>query len=286
MTAIVTPFDTQGELALEHMPALLDLQIRAGIDGVVVCGTNGEGTALSVDERKRVLESVLAHRGGLTVVAGTGATSVTDAQELTRHAAAAGADGALILPPFFVKDPAPEGVAAYFRAVLDCADLPMLLYSIPQMTAVPITDAILDLLVGHPNLAGLKDSAGEWDRTFELITRYPDLRVFPGSDYLAALGYCHGAVGCISGGANAFPEVVAAVRDQPDSAAGGPMSQRAQGRLSVLTDILRRYPFVAVSKSVLAHRGMPRLGVRPSLVNLTPDQEESLLAELRITGFL
>ena len=103
LTAILTPFDAAGNLALPHFPALLDFQQAAGIDGVVVCGTNGEGTSLSVVERKRVLETVMAHRGNLTVIAGTGAASVTDAVDLTRHAAEVGADAALILPSFFFQ---------------------------------------------------------------------------------------------------------------------------------------------------------------------------------------
>src|SRR5262249_16855803 len=105
MPAILTPFDMQGCLALEHTPALLDFQRRAGVDGVVGCGTNGEGTSLSVTERKRVLEVVMEHRGGLTVIVGTGAANVPDAIELTQHAAEVGADAVLVLPPFFYKNP-------------------------------------------------------------------------------------------------------------------------------------------------------------------------------------
>src|SRR2546421_9841701 len=90
LTAILTPFDLEGRLRLEMMPALLDFQRRAGIDGVVVCGTNGEGTSLSVAERKETLETVLEHRGEMSVVAATGAASLTDALELIQHAAAVG----------------------------------------------------------------------------------------------------------------------------------------------------------------------------------------------------
>ena len=286
MTAILTPFDREGRLALEHMPALLDFQRQAGIDGVVVCGTNGEGTSLSVAERKQALESVMEHRGSLTVVAGTGASSVTEAVELTRHAAEVGAAAALVLPPFFIKNPTAPGLANYFRPVLDAADLPILLYSIPQMTAVPIRDDLLDLLVGHPNLVGLKDSQGDWARTQAILTRYPHLLVFPGSDMLAANGWEAGCIGCISGGANAFPEVVAGVRDAYRMYPGGPEVQAAQKRLSALAEITLRYPLIGVSKSVLAHRGLPRLGVRPPLVNLTAAQEEAVLNELRAGGYL
>lgn len=285
LTAILTPFDRHGGLALEHLPALLDFQQRAGVDGVIVCGTNGEGTSLSVEERMRTLEKALAHRGRLRVVAATGAASVTDAVALTRHAADVGADGALVLPPFFFKAPTAQGLAAYFRPVLDVADLPILLYSIPQQSAVAISLDLLDLLAGHPNLSGIKDSSGDWANTQAYLARYPQLRIFAGSDRLAAQSYAQGA-GSISGGANAFPEDVAAVRDAYTADTGGSQTLQAQARLNALADITLRYPLIAVSKSVLAHRGLPRLSVRPPLVDLTPEQEERLLAELRDAHYL
>ena len=185
LTAILTPFNTEGRLILDNIPVLLDFQRAAGMDGVVVCGTNGEGASLSVEERKQVLETVLAHRGSFQVIAATGATSITDALELTKHAADAGADASLLLPPFFFKQPAVDGLVSYFETVLDAVDLPAMLYNIPQMTAVPITNALLDRLAGHPRLLGIKDSAGHWPRTLELITNYPGLQIFAGSDYLA-----------------------------------------------------------------------------------------------------
>lgn len=284
MTAILTPFDLQGDLALEHMPALIEFQRQAGIDGLVVCGTNGEGTALSVAERKQVLETVMAHRGDLQIVAGTGATSVTDAVELTRHAAQTGADAVLVLPPFFSKNPAAEGLADYFLRVLDAVDLPMLLYNIPQFSAVAITDELLELLKGHPNLAGIKDSAGEWARTQEFIVNYPELRIFVGSDRLDASCYTAGGAGCISGGANAFPELLVAVREafrrSPQDA------KQAQAHLNALLDILAGYPFLSSTKSILPQRGLPRLGVRPPLSMLPSDTEARLFAELREAGFL
>jgi 4-hydroxy-tetrahydrodipicolinate synthase len=285
-TAILTPFDAHGDLKLEHMPALLEFQRAAGVDGVVVCGTNGEGTSLSVDERKQTLEAVLAHREGLLVIAATGAASVTDAVELARHAGEVGADATLILPPIFYKTPTAQGLADYFRRALDAADLPALLYNIPQFSAITITDEVLALLVYHPNLAGIKDSTGDWHSTSHFITAYPHLRIFPGSDTLLARGAAAGAAGAISGGANAFPEVIAGVlrahHEQPE----GDGAALAQKRVDALISITKRYPLIAVSKSVIAHRGLPRLSVRPSLVDLTPAQEASLLTDLHAAGFL
>jgi 4-hydroxy-tetrahydrodipicolinate synthase len=286
MTAILTPFDAEGRLALELMPTLLDFQRKAGVDGVVVCGTNGEGTSLSVEERKQILEAVMENREGLTVVAGTGATSLTDALALSRHAEEVGADALLVLPPFFVKNPSAEGLATYFGPILEATSLPTLLYSIPQFTAVPISNELLERLADYSNLAGLKDSAGDWTRTHALITRFPHLRVFAGSDRLAAACYTAGGAGCISGGANAFPEIVAAVRDAHLANPKGASVETAQARLDALIDITIRYPFISSTKAILPYRGLPRLGVRPPLVTLPQAQEESLIAELRAAGFL
>jgi 4-hydroxy-tetrahydrodipicolinate synthase len=285
LTAILTPFDQAGNLALAHFPALINFQRSAGIDGLVVCGTNGEGTSLSIAERKQMLETAVAHKGGLTIVAGTGGTSVADAVDLTRHAAETGADAALVLPSFFYKNASAEGHADYFKRVLDAARLPILLYNIPQFTGVAITDEVIDRLISHPNLAGIKDSAGDWTRTHALMQKYPDLLIYAGSDLLAARAYEAGGA-CISGGANAFPEVVAMVRNSYQREPGCCDLDEAQNRLNALAAITVHYPLIAVSKSVLAHRGLPRLSVRPPLVNLTSGQESALIAELKAAEYL
>lgn len=283
LPAMVTPFDAAGALNLDALSSYLDFQRAAGVDGVVVSGTNGEGTSLSVDERKRLLEAVLRLRGRLMVVAGTGAASVADAIALTRHAGEAGADAALVLPPFFFKNVTAQGVADYFRQVMDAAALPTLLYSIPQFSAVAVTDEVLALLAGHPRLAGLKDSAGQWERTHALITGRRDLVVFPGSDDLLGRALAAGAIGSISGTANSFPELVVGVKRAHES--GGDVAA-AQARLDAAKDIVHQYPLIAVNKSILAHRGVARMWVRPPLINLTDAQERELMARLREAGLL
>jgi len=285
LTAILTPFDFGGNLALEHFPALLSFQRSAGVDGVVVCGTNGEGTALSVSERKQTLETVLSHRGGMTIVAGTGGVSIADAVELTRHASEVGADAALVLPSFFHKEATAAGQAHYYQRVLDAATIPVFLYNIPQFTGVVITDELIELLLKHPNFAGIKDSAGNWERTQALMQTYPNLLIYAGSDYLAARAYEAGGA-CISGGANAFPEVVAMIRNAYQREPGCCSLEEAQARMDALIAITKNYPLIAVSKSVLAHRGLPRLSVRPPLVNLTSHEEIQLIAELKAAGYL
>jgi 4-hydroxy-tetrahydrodipicolinate synthase len=280
MTALMTPLDPDGQLWLEMLPALLEFQRNAGVTGVVSGGTNGEATSLSVDERKRLLDATMEHKQGLHVIAGTGATSIADALELTRHAARAGADAALVLPPFFVKNPTVEGLRNYFLPLLDCTEIPILLYHIPQFTAVPIPDELIDSLLDHPNMMGMKNSSGDIPHTQGWLKRYPQLSIFCGSDLIHEHVYPLGAAGCISGTANSFPDLIAHIWEGHQRDTTGQEMHKAQERILRLLDVLIRYPRIAVNKSILAHKGFPLFAVRPSLVDLTPEQNESLIREL------
>src|SRR5262249_26144065 len=150
---------------------------------------------------------------------------------------------------------------AHFRRVLDCAEVPVLLYSIPQQSSITITDEVLDFLVDHPKLAGLKDSQGNWERTSALIRERSRMRVFAGNDELLSRSIALGGAGAISGTANAFPELVVAIREtikRGDAA-------ESQARLDSAKNIILQYPLIAAAKSVLAHRGVNRMWVRPPL---------------------
>lgn len=280
-TAIVTPFDKEQNLRLDYVPAILEFQRKGGVDGVVVCGTNGEGTSLSVQERKALLEAVMTQRGDLKVIAGTGAANLPETIELSRHAAALEVDATLVLPPFFLKKVTDEGLANYFRAVMNAVAIPTLLYNIPQITAITITDTVLALLKGHPNLAGLKDSTGDWNSTIKFIENYPELQVFCGSDLIAGKAWVANAAGCISGSANSFPEFCADIRDAHRA---GKETEAAQSRLTAAAQILVKYPFISYSKVVMAHRGLPEMSVRSPLVDMSPEQAKALLGELDFTS--
>ncbi len=284
--ALLTPMDSAGNLQLEYLPDLLAFHRQNGVVGVVSGGTNSEATSLSVSERKRLLEATLAQSNGLHVMAGTGATSLTDALELTRHAAECGAEAALVVPPFFVKNPSPLGLYNYFKALLDSADIPLLLYHIPAFTAVPIPDELIDNLLGHPNLVGMKNSTGDIAHTVGWLEKYPQLALYSGSDLIHEHVYPKGAHGCISGLSNAFPELISAVWQGYSEDPSLVKMREAQQRVLVMAEIVRKYPFVANNKTILAHRGFPRFHVRPSLVDLTPEQEDCLIGELKTAGLL
>ena len=282
LTALVTPFDKNGALALEILPELIAFQREGGIDGLVICGTNGEGPSMCVYERKRLLEAVIRLKGSLRIFAGTGAANLPDALDLTRHAAEAGADAALILPPFYFKNVSAQGVAAFYRQIIEAAQLPVLLYSIPQQSAIPITSEILNLLAEQPRLAGVKDSQADAAGTAALVRSHPKLDIFAGADEILSQSRKFGAAGNISGTANGFPELVAAVAH----ASSDSRREEAQEKLNLAKTIVLQYPLIAGNKSVLANRGVPRMWVRPPLIDLTESQEREMIGRLQAEKLL
>ena len=277
LPALVTPFDEQLRLRTEWLPALFAQQRRAKVDGLVIGGTNGEAASMSVSQRQLLLEEALAIKGDFVIVAGTGASSLADAITLTQHAAQAGADAVLVLPPFFVKNASLEGLENYFRTVLDCADIPMILYAIPQFTAVEISPELLIRLGDHPNLAGVKDSAGKRGHLTEIRDARPDLNFFAGGDYLSSFAFSNGYAGVISGTSNAYPERLVAIRDLKNSNPTDSDWEAAQEHFNEAIRTLAPFPFSAVNKSILASRGLPKMSVLPPLVNLSSVQNEALM---------
>ena len=279
--ATVTPFDPTGG-AVDHtwIPRHLAYLRAHGCGGVVPLGTNGEGPSLSVDERKAVIETVVAAAGGLGVMPGTGCASLVDTVELTRFAFAAGADAVLVIPPFFFKDVSPEGVLAYYRRLCDQALQPgqqVFLYHFPRMSAVPISDQVVaGLQESHPGcVGGVKDSSGDIDSVRHWRPAFPWLRVFAGSDTLASDAYAAGVAGTITAGANVMPHLIqavrAAVQDGRDPAA-------AQAAVDSVRGWLGRFSAMhATTKTLLALvAGLPPASVRPPLMDLAREQRAEL----------
>lgn len=284
---IVTPFrPADGEIDLPWLPAYIAYLRGKGCQGIIPCGTNGEAASLSVSERMAVAEaaSAAARPLGMPVIVGTGAAALTDAIALTRHAFSIGADAVLVMPPFYFKKPADAGVAEWFRRLFDAAMPPggrALLYHIPQTTGVPISDALLDmLLASHGELVyGLKDSTGDPDQLRHFRTAYPQLAYFAGNDHRVAEACSTGAAGSITAGANVFPDRAAAAQQAAWSA--GDVTS-AQARLSAARKALDLFPLQPATKAALAElAGLPETAVRPPQVELTPEQRAQLRQALK-----
>jgi dihydrodipicolinate synthase/N-acetylneuraminate lyase len=250
-----------------------------GIDGVLACGTTGEGILLSVAERRAVTEAFVdARPEGFQVAVHAGAQSTADTVRLATHAKEIGADAvAVIAPPYFPLDGA--ALLEHLRAAAEaCGPLPFYVYEFAGRSgyAIPV-EVIERLREASPNLAGLKVSDTPWSAIEPYALDGLDL--FVGSEPLVLEAFDHGAVGAVSGLATAFPEIVARLVHHRDPEAGG--------HVSTLRMLLGPIPFHAALKETLVARGLPiRPDVRPPLRPLSPDEREIALGAARRVGAL
>jgi 4-hydroxy-tetrahydrodipicolinate synthase len=209
ITALITPFK-DGKVDARAYKKLVEWQIDQGTHGLVPCGTTGESPTLSHDEHKQVVELCIEGAAGrVPVIAGTGSNSTAEAVELTRHAKTAGADGVLVVTPYYNK-PTQEGLYLHFKAVNDCADLPILIYNIPGRSVVDMTVDTMARLFKLKNIVGVKDATAN-------LARVSQQRAALGNDFVqlsgedaTALGFmAHGGQGCISVTANIAPSLCA-----------------------------------------------------------------------------
>jgi Dihydrodipicolinate synthase/N-acetylneuraminate lyase len=279
ISAMLTPFVSDvGPVDYEWLPGYLRFLADGGLHGVLALGTTGEGPSMSVAERIRTLEIIMAHRGELSVIAGTGCAALTDTIALSRAAVDLGVDAILVMPPFYIKQPSEAGILAYFRALCDAlpAEARVMLYHIPQVTGVPITTPIIDvLLASHgEQFYGIKDSSGDWEHSKMLIDRYPQLRIFTGSDRLIARALAGGAAGAITALSSAFPKLARAVFDAFHQ--GGDVSA-AQARLSAVRDLIDPINTPPALKAALTWTSdLPETALRLPLMPLSNEEVTAL----------
>ena len=195
--AIVTPFKN-GRVDEETLRALVEFQIAAGTDGIVPCGTTGESATLSHDEHGRRGDRRQGRREARPVLAGTGSNATDEAVALTRHAKSAGADGALLITPYYNK-PTQDGLIRHFRTVADAVAIPIVLYNVPGRTAVNMMPAAVEELSRHPRIVGIKEATANLDQISEVIERCgPEFAVISGDDMTFLPTLAVGGVGVIS----------------------------------------------------------------------------------------
>lgn len=210
-TALVTPFTKDGQIDEPRLRQLIELQIAAGIDGLVPCGTTGESPTLSHEEHNHVIELVVRFAAGrCKVIAGTGSNATDEAIFMTQHAKKVGADATLQVAPYYNKPPQ-AGLYAHFRAIAEEGGLPVIIYNIPGRCGVDVSnDTIANLRRDLPQrIVGLKEATGVVDRVSQLrgmVDR--DFCIVSGDDSLTLPMMSVGAVGVISVASNVVPREV------------------------------------------------------------------------------
>jgi len=269
IAAALTPLTSGGAVLDEGaFEPYLGWLASHGVDGVLACGTTGEGVLFDVAERKRIAELMFAGRGSLQVAVHCGAQNTADTVELAEHAAAGGADAvAVIAPPYYAFD-ADELLAHFAEAARACDPTPFYVYEFAARSgyAVPL-ETIAGLRDEASNFAGLKVSDTPWERFSPYLVE--GLDIFVGPEALIPQGLAHGATGAVSGLAASFPDAVVALVHDPTPENGA--------RVGALRASLQALPFHAASKMVLGLRGVPvRGGVRAPLRDLNETERDEV----------
>ena len=205
MTALITPF-AGGDVDHRALADLIEAQIAGGVHGVVPCGSTGEAATLTHDEHIAIVREVVRLvRGRVPVIAGTGSNSTAEAIRLTRAAEEAGADGALLISPYYNK-PTQEGIYRHYAAVAEATRLPLIVYNIPGRTASNISPETMGRLSRIPNIVGVKEASGSLAHVLEVIQASgPDFAVYSGDDILTLPIMAAGGKGVIAVTANLVP---------------------------------------------------------------------------------
>jgi 4-hydroxy-tetrahydrodipicolinate synthase len=209
--ALVTPFKG-GEVDYDAFRKLIAFQIKAGVHGVVPVGTTGETSTLSFEEHKEIVRvCVETVAGRVRVIAGAGSNNTAESLELARHAKQVGADGVLVVAPYYNK-PSQEGLYQHFKALNDQVQIPVMLYNVPGRTVVDMSHETVVRLSKLPNIVGIKDATGDIERLSLMRLEIDPSFAFISGDDPSFLGYmAHGGCGVISVTANVAPAAMVAM---------------------------------------------------------------------------
>jgi 4-hydroxy-tetrahydrodipicolinate synthase len=271
LTALATPFAADGTVDEASLRALVDRSIAGGVHGVVACGSTGEFSTLSSDERRLVVETVIDHVAGrIPVIAQTGATSTAEALRLSRHAQSAGADVIMAVAPYYEPLSIDETLS-YLRAVAGSVDIPVMLYNLPMATGVDLApDTVGALAREVENIRYIKNTTVDMAQTARLIHNHGDvISTFVGWDSLLLSALAEGAAGVMAGTANVVPAELVAVYDAVRAGNLG-QAREAWARVYPLIDAIMAQPFIPAVKAGLAAVGFPVGRPREPVAGLDP----------------
>ena len=283
----ITPFTNDLSVDTVRFVAQAQALIAGGAHGLAPFGTSSEANSLSVAERMAALEALT--NGGIDpaqLIPGTGCCAATDTIALSSHAAQLGCRGVLMLPPFFYKGVSDDGVFDAYAQVIEAVgpQLRVYLYHIPQMAGVPITLPLIERLISRfgGQIAGLKDSSGNWENTAAVIAAFPQIDTYSASESLIPENVSAGGAGCISASSNVNPRGIRALIE----GLNGPDHDALHDQVSAVRKIFESLPLIpSIKAAVAAQRGDDNYArVRPPFVRPAPEHDGAIAQAVRIAG--
>ncbi|WP_026573745.1 4-hydroxy-tetrahydrodipicolinate synthase [Bacillus sp. UNC438CL73TsuS30] len=282
LTAMVTPFDHEGEIDFNATRTLVNYLIENGTDGLVVVGTTGESPTLTTDEKVEFFKFVVdVVNGRIPVISGTGSNNTKASISLTKQAEAAGVDGIMLVAPYYNK-PSQEGLYQHFKAIAESTALPIMLYNIPGRSVVNMSVETIVRLSQIPNIVAIKEASGNLDAMAEVISQTPsDFTLYSGDDGLTIPVLAIGGAGIVSVAShiigNEMQEMVNLFKNGHVQEAAA-----AHRRLLPIMKALFAAPNPTPVKAALNLKGVNVGGVRLPMVPLTDEETNTLQSILQL----
>ena len=262
MVAIVTPMNEDGSLDFISLKNLIEFHIENHTDVIISVGTTGESATLDFDEHSQVIKKTIEFvNGRIPVIAGTGANSTSEAIELTKSAKNNGADGCLLVTPYYNK-PTQEGLYQHYKKIADLVDIPQILYNVPGRTSVDMQPETVLRLSTHKNIVGIKEASGSKDRSTSLMKLCSqNMKIFTGDDKTSMSDIADGFSGNISVTANVAP---LEMHQMCKSALDGDIenASKLNSKLDILHDLLFCESNPIPVKWCLYKMGLIKKGIR------------------------
>ncbi|SMQ62444.1 dihydrodipicolinate synthase [Bacillus sp. OV166] len=276
LTAMVTPFDQNGEIDFNATRTLVDYLIENGTDGIVVAGTTGESPTLTTEEKVALFKFVVdAVNGRVPVIAGTGSNNTRASISLTKLAEETGVDGIMLVAPYYNK-PSQEGMYQHFKAIAESTPLPIMLYNIPGRSVVNLSVETIVRLSQIPNIVALKEASGNLDAMAEIISQAPsDFTLYSGDDGLALPVLAIGGAGVVSVASHVIGNEI---QEMINHFKNGNVQDAASAhrRLLPIMKALFAAPNPAPVKAALNMNGVNVGGLRLPLLPLTTEEQRAL----------
>lgn len=284
-TALITPFK-DGKVDYFALTSLIERQISAGIDALIICGTTGESSTLQDDEHRCVIEhAVTVASGRVPIVAGTGSNDTDYAVALSKDACRAGADGLLVVTPYYNKTNE-AGLIKHYNAIADASDKPIILYNVPSRTGMNISLKVYKALAQHPNIVATKEASGDISAILRIMdTCGDDMRVYSGNDDQAIPIISCGGIGVISTVSNVIPSEFSnliRIALNGDFASANALRRKYAPLMDAMFTTVNPIPVKAACSSL----GLCAPDIRLPLVAMEGEELEKLRSVMKDAGVL